>query len=77
MLAEVVGSHVDKSLLDENGKIHFEWANLINYCHGEYYPMKKEAIGKFGFSVAKKPEIVKEYKKNYGKNHKKIKSKKK
>ena len=77
MLAEVVGSHVDKSLLDENGKIHFEWANLINYCHGEYYPMKKEAIGKFGFSVAKKPEIVKEYKKNYGKNSKKSKSKKK
>lgn len=60
-LAEVVGSLIDKSIIDENGKIHFEWANLINYCHGEYYPMTKKEIGKFGFSVAKNPDIVKKY----------------
>ena len=33
-LAEVVGSHINKNIIDEKGKIHFEWANLINYCHG-------------------------------------------
>ncbi|MCS5422288.1 MULTISPECIES: flavin reductase family protein [Psychrilyobacter] len=57
-IAEVMGSHIDSKLLDENGKLCLEKGNLINYCHGEYYPMAKDAIGKFGFSVAKnKPEI--------------------
>ena len=36
------------------GKIHFEEANLINYCHGEYYPMTKKSLGSFGYSVRKK-----------------------
>ena len=52
-IAEVLGSHVDAKLMDETGKLHLEEADLINYCHGEYYPMSKDAIGKFGFSVAK------------------------
>ncbi len=52
-IAEVVSSHVDEELLDENGKIHFEWADLITYCHGEYFPMTKNAIGSFGYSVMK------------------------
>ncbi len=85
-LAEVLGSHINENLLDEQGKIHFEWANLINYAHGEYYPMAKEAIGKFGYSVAKnktsivskptqaKEEVVaeKKKKKKYGKSKKKL-----
>jgi flavin reductase (DIM6/NTAB) family NADH-FMN oxidoreductase RutF len=58
-IAEVLGSHVDSSLMDDKGKIHFEWANLINYCHGEYFPMSENAIGKFGFSVAKNKPVVK------------------
>lgn len=58
-LAEVLCSHIDSKLLDENEKIHFEWANLINYSHGEYFPMSKEAIGSFGYSVAKKKTIEK------------------
>lgn len=56
-LAEVLCSHIDSRLLDENEKIHFEWANLITYSHGEYFPMPKEAIGSFGYSVAKKKTI--------------------
>ncbi|MPQ43393.1 flavin reductase family protein [Clostridium tarantellae] len=66
-LAEVVGSHINSNLIDESGKIHFEWANLINYCHGEYFPMSKEAIGKFGISVAKNKDLIKKYSKNYKK----------
>ncbi len=58
-IAEVMGSHVDSSLMDDKGKIHLEWADLINYCHGEYFPMSEDAIGKFGFSVAKGKPIVK------------------
>ena len=56
-LAEVLCSHIDEKLIDENGKIHFEWANLITYSHGEYFPMPKTAIGSFGYSVAKKATI--------------------
>lgn len=58
-IAEVLGSHIDSSIIDEKGKIHFEWANLISYSHGEYYPLPKEAIGKFGFSVAKNKIVSK------------------
>ncbi|OOM13488.1 flavin reductase family protein [Clostridium saccharobutylicum] len=53
-IAEVVGSHVNEDLLDEKGKIHFENANMISYCHGEYFPLSKKTIGSFGFSVMKK-----------------------
>ena len=59
-IAEVVGSHVDKDLMDEKGKIHLEEADLITYCHGEYFKMETEALGKFGYSVAKKPIHKKE-----------------
>lgn len=69
-IADVVGSHIDKDLIDEKGKIHFEEANLITYCHGEYFKMDTKALGKFGYSVAKNP-IVKE------KNNKEHKAKEK
>lgn len=53
-LAEVLAVHVDENLIDSKGKIHYEKANLISYCHGEYYPLPEKSIGKFGFSVQKK-----------------------
>lgn len=58
-LAEVMCSHIDQKLIDENEKIHFEWANLITYSHGKYFPVPKTPIGKFGYSVAKKPVEIK------------------
>ncbi|WP_410506357.1 flavin reductase family protein [Haloimpatiens sp. FM7315] len=58
-LAEILSVHVDKALIDAKGKIHYEKANLINYCHGEYYPMNQKSIGKFGFSVQKKKKTKK------------------
>lgn len=54
ILADVVGSNVDKELIDEKGKIHFEKANLITYSHGEYFKVDNKAIGSFGYSVRKK-----------------------
>lgn len=53
-MADVICSHIDEDLMDENGKIHFENADLLSYCHGEYYPMPKKSLGTFGFSVMKK-----------------------
>ena len=53
-IAEVVASHVNEDLLDEKGKIRFENANMMSYCHGEYFPLSKKPIGSFGFSVMKK-----------------------
>ncbi len=80
-IADVVCSHIDKDLIDEKGKIHFEEADLITYCHGEYFKMDTEALGKFGYSVAKNP-IVKEKSKKENtkkeitsKNKKKVKEK--
>lgn len=58
-LAEVLCSHIDEKLIDEDGKIHFENANLICYSHGEYFPVPKTAIGSFGYSVAKNSPINK------------------
>lgn len=58
IIAEVLASHINENIMDDKGKIHFENANLINYAHGEYYPMSKTAIGKFGYSVAKKKKAV-------------------
>ena len=53
-IADVVGSHVNKELFDEKGKIHLEKADLITYCHGEYFKMDTNPLGSFGYSVAKK-----------------------
>ncbi|WP_160685476.1 flavin reductase family protein [Clostridium sp. C2-6-12] len=53
-IAEVVGSHVDETIIDEKGKIRFDKANMMAYCHGEYFPLAKNPIGSFGFSVMKK-----------------------
>lgn len=57
-IAEVVGSHVNKNLFDEKGKIHLEKADLISYCHGEYFKMDTNPLGSFGYSVAKKKKAL-------------------
>ncbi len=57
-IAEVVGSHVNKNLFDEQGKIHLEKADLISYCHGEYFKMDTNPLGSFGYSVAKKKKAL-------------------
>ena len=57
-ITEVVGSHVNKNLFDEKGKIHLEKADLISYCHGEYFKMDTNPLGSFGYSVAKKKKAL-------------------
>lgn len=57
-IADVVGSHVNKELFDEKGKIHLEKADLITYCHGEYFKMDTNPLGSFGYSVTKKKKAL-------------------
>lgn len=52
-LADVVAVHVDENLVDENGKIDYSLAKLVNYQHGEYYATGKH-LGRFGFSAQRK-----------------------
>lgn len=53
-LLEVINIKVDENLIDENGKICFNKANLICYNHGEYYGLNTKSLGSFGYSVKKK-----------------------
>ena len=52
ILAEIVQNKVDKSLIDEKGKIQLGRTGLLSYCHGDYYAQGKHPLGSFGFSVA-------------------------
>lgn len=53
-LAEVMGVQVDASLLDAKGRLALERAGLVAYVHGHYWGLG-EMLGKFGFSVQKRP----------------------
>lgn len=54
-LAEVVNVLADEALFDaETDAFRLEAAGLLNYTHGHYYA-QGDAIGRFGFSVMKKP----------------------
>lgn len=53
-LAEVTSINIEENLIDKKGKFHLEKADLMCYSHGEYFPIAKKPIGKFGFSVQKK-----------------------
>ena len=52
-VADIVNVQVDEALMDENGRIRLDQAGLVAYNHGEYFGIKKQAIGKFGYSVMK------------------------
>ena len=45
--------HADQALFDEAGRIRLDKAGLVAYCHGEYFGLKKQPLGKFGYSVMK------------------------
>lgn len=51
--AEIVAVHVQEEFMLPGGKIDLAKANLLCYNHGEYFSLKEEAIGRFGFSVMK------------------------
>ncbi len=53
-MADIVAVTADEALLDENGKLHFEKADLLAYSHGEYYALGKK-LAAFG-DAARKPK---------------------
>ena len=52
-IADIVAVAADEKLIDENGRLMLEKANLLAYAHGDYFALGKK-IGDFGFSVRKK-----------------------
>lgn len=55
-LAEVVNVQADERYLDADGRFDLERARPLVYSHGEYFRLG-EAIGRFGWSVRRKPAI--------------------
>ena len=52
-IAEIVRVHVRSDLVDAKGAFHPEWAGLVAYAHGIYYPVAKTRLLKHGESVMK------------------------
>lgn len=52
-VADIVNVQVDESIMDENGRFRLDQAGLVAYNHGEYFALKKQPLGKFGYSVMK------------------------
>ena len=52
-LAEITAVNVDESLVDQNGKLRLERANLSAFAHGDYYSLGKK-LAPFGVSVKNK-----------------------
>ena len=51
-MADIVSVSCDESIIDKNGKIRYDKADLLAYLHGEYFRLG-EKVGKFGFSTDK------------------------
>ena len=59
-IADIVSVSCKEEIMDAEGKMHFERANLLAYAHGEYYSLG-EKLGRFGFSTdkVKTPDKIK------------------
>lgn len=51
-IADIIAIDVAQQLLDKNGRLQMEKANLVAYSHGEYFALG-EKLGSFGYSVKK------------------------
>jgi flavin reductase (DIM6/NTAB) family NADH-FMN oxidoreductase RutF len=55
-IADIVSVSVEESILDRNGRLMLENADLLAYAHGDYFSLGKK-VGDFGFSVRKKKNL--------------------
>lgn len=53
LLCDITAVDVDTALIDANGKLHLERADLCGFAHGTYYALGA-ALGTFGFAVKRK-----------------------
>lgn len=54
-ISKILCANAREDLIDKNGKLRLDLADLCAYAHGEYYSLGK-SLGKFGFSAAKKKQ---------------------
>lgn len=52
-VADVVSVSIDEAYLDSENRFHLDRAEPVVYSHGTYFGLG-DAIGKFGYSVAKR-----------------------
>lgn len=52
-IAEIERVHADEKYFDEKGRICLDQAGMLSYNHGEYFGLKRNPIGRFGFSIMK------------------------
>jgi flavin reductase (DIM6/NTAB) family NADH-FMN oxidoreductase RutF len=52
-ISEIVAVNVDEALIDKNGKLRLDKADLICYSHGQYWSLEKP-LGFFGYTIAKR-----------------------
>ena len=52
-IAEIVNVQAAEEWNDETGRIRLDKAGLICYNHGEYFGLRRQPLGRFGFSVMK------------------------
>ena len=69
-IADIVASDVEESLVNAEGRLRLDKANLLAYSHGEYFELGKR-IGKFGFSTNKKKKKKPQNPKKENKNDRK------
>lgn len=55
-VADIVSVSCDDSILDSDGKLCLERADLLAYMHGEYFKLG-ESLGTFGFSAKKSDKV--------------------
>lgn len=51
-IADIVSVSCREDIIDKDGKMRFDSADLLAYAHGEYYALG-EKVGRFGFSTDK------------------------
>lgn len=56
-VADIVSVSCDEEILDSEGRICFDRADLLAYAHGEYFALG-EKVGKFGFSTNREEKNV-------------------
>lgn len=61
-IADIVGVSCREEIIDADGKMRFERADLLAYAHGEYYALG-DIVGRFGFSTDKPNNMEKTNKK--------------
>lgn len=63
IIADVLCVTVDDRYMDDKGRFDLGATDLVAYSHGEYFELGKK-LGKFGYSVARKPSKPQTKKKN-------------